>query len=166
MNRRPSQQPAELATMPDVTPSILGTMVSQSTVPVLVSFHASGAKAMAPALSDIAAEAAGRLQAVQVDVSVYPHIAERFKVRVIPTLLIFKHGVPVEFLWVWCPSIYPPTIRRAIGAVSKPVPSRRQGNAETLSKHVTAAESLFTVRPEIPVVGPSQSSLSGVSRCP
>ncbi len=49
-------------------------------------FHASRAKAMAPALTDIAAEAVGRLQAVQVEVRVYPHIAERFNVRVIPTL--------------------------------------------------------------------------------
>ena len=94
--------------------------MSQSTVPVLVSFHASGAKAMPPALSDIAAEAAGRLQAVQVDVSVYPHIAERFKVRVIPTLLIFKHGVPVEFIVGLVPRRFiRHTIRRAIGAVSK-----------------------------------------------
>ncbi len=106
--------------MPDVTPSVLGTIVSQSTLPVLVSFHASGAKAMAPALSDIAAEAAGRLQAVQVDVSVYPHIAERFKVRVIPTLLIFKHGVPVEFVVGLVPRRFiRQTIRRAIGAVSR-----------------------------------------------
>jgi thioredoxin 1 len=94
-------------------------MVSQSTLPVLVSFHASGAKGMAPALSDIAAEVAGRLQAVQVDVSVYPHIAERFKVRVIPTLLIFKHGVPVEFVVGLVPRRFiRQTIRRPIGAVS------------------------------------------------
>jgi thioredoxin-like negative regulator of GroEL len=110
----------ELEIMPDITPSSLGTMVSQSTLPVLVSFHASGAQAVAPALRDIAAEAAGRLQAVQVDVSVYPQIAERFKVRVIPTLLIFKHGVPVEFVVGLVPSRFiRQTIRRAIGAVSR-----------------------------------------------
>ena len=90
--------------MPDVTPSMLGTMVSQSTLPVLVSFQASWAKAMAPTLSDIAAEATGQLQAIQIDVSVYPQIAERFKVRIIPTLLIFKHGVPVEFIVGLVPS--------------------------------------------------------------
>ena len=163
MNRRQSQQPAQLATIPEVTPSVLGALVSQSTLPVLVSFHASGARA--PAHSDIAVDAAGRLQAVQADVSVYPHIAERFKVRVIPTLSIFKHGVPVEFVVGLVPHRF---IRQTIAGPSVPcrgsVPSRRQDNAETLSKHVTAAESLFTVRPEIPVVWPSQSSLSVVSR--
>jgi thioredoxin-like negative regulator of GroEL len=92
----------------------------QSTLPVLVSFHASWAKATASALSEVATEAAGRLHAVQVDVSAYPHVAERFNVRIIPTVLIFKHGVPVEFIVGFVPRRFiRQTIRRTIGAVSR-----------------------------------------------
>jgi thioredoxin-like negative regulator of GroEL len=120
VNSRQHQQPVELETMPYVTPTILRTMMRQSTVPVLVSFHASWAKASASALGEVAAEAAGRVHAIQVDVSAYPHIAERFNVRIIPTLLIFKHGVPVEFIVGLVPRRFiRQTIRRAIGAVSR-----------------------------------------------
>jgi thioredoxin-like negative regulator of GroEL len=75
---------------------------------------------MASALSDIFAEAARRLWTIKVDVSVSPPIAEYFKVRIIPTLLIFKHGVSVKFVMGLVPSRFiVQTIRRAIGAVSK-----------------------------------------------
>jgi thioredoxin 2 len=89
-------------------------------LPISVGFHASGAKSMMLTLGDIAAEATGQLRAVQIDVSVCPHIAERFNVRVIPTLLIWNRGVPVEFIIGWVPrGFMRHTIRQAIGAVSK-----------------------------------------------
>jgi thioredoxin-like negative regulator of GroEL len=73
-------------------------MMRQSTLPLLVSLHSGWDVAMTPALSQIVGEAAGRLQAIQVDICVYPQIAERFKVRIIPILLLFKQDVPVEFV--------------------------------------------------------------------
>jgi thioredoxin-like negative regulator of GroEL len=79
-------------------------MMRQSTLALLVSFHSNWNMVMTPALSEIVAEAAGRLQAIQVDVCVLPQIAERFKVRIIPTLLIFKQGVPMEFVVGLVPS--------------------------------------------------------------
>jgi thioredoxin-like negative regulator of GroEL len=47
-------------------------------------------EAMVPALNEIVQEVAGQLQTVSIDVIAYLPIAEHFKVRIIPTLLIFK----------------------------------------------------------------------------
>ena len=86
MSRRPQQQAVQPETIPFVTPTILVSMVSQSTLPVLVSFQARWAKTMMPALSEIVKEVAGRLQAVQIEVIAYSLIAQGFKRRIIPTL--------------------------------------------------------------------------------
>jgi hypothetical protein len=47
-------------------------MLRQSTLPLLVSLHSGWDMAMTPALSGIVAKPAERLQAIQVDVFVYP----------------------------------------------------------------------------------------------
>jgi thioredoxin-like negative regulator of GroEL len=86
MSRRPQQQAVQPETIPCVTPTILVSMVSQSTLAVLVSFQARWAETMMPALSEIVKEVAGRLQAVQIEVIAYSLIAQRFKRRIIPTL--------------------------------------------------------------------------------
>jgi Thioredoxin len=82
--------------------------------------HRLQAEGLRSIVSEIVAEAAGRLQAIQVDVTVYPHIAERFKVRIIPTLLLFNDSVPVKFVVGLVPSRFIlQTMRRGLGAVSK-----------------------------------------------
>jgi thioredoxin 1 len=53
---------------------------------------------MVPLLSQLAEAFAGRLRVVQVNISANPALAARFKIRAVPTLLIFKQGVPVEFI--------------------------------------------------------------------
>jgi thioredoxin-like negative regulator of GroEL len=35
---------------------------------------------------------------VRVDIATYPQLAARFKIRVIPTLPLFNHGLPIEFI--------------------------------------------------------------------
>ena len=47
---------------------------------------------VSPALEQLAAERAGQLKLVKVDVDKAPAIAERFTVRAVPTLLLINHG--------------------------------------------------------------------------
>ena len=66
--------------------------------PVLVDFWAEWCgpcKMIGPALEEIAGELAGKLTVAKVDIDDNPMSPGKFGVRGIPTLLIFKGGVPV-----------------------------------------------------------------------
>jgi thioredoxin 1 len=66
--------------------------------PVLVDFFAGWCgpcQALAPILEDIAAEQAGRVEVVQLDVDANPETTNRLGVRGLPTLVLFKNGQPV-----------------------------------------------------------------------
>jgi len=68
-------------------------------VPVLVDFWAewcAPCRMIAPSVDAVAAEFAGRLRVGKVNVDEHPDVAERYGVRSIPTLLIFKGGQVVE----------------------------------------------------------------------
>jgi thioredoxin 1 len=67
--------------------------------PVIVDFWAEWCgpcKMIAPILSEIAAEQAGKLLVGKVNVDDYPSLAMRFDVMSIPTLIIFQDGQPVK----------------------------------------------------------------------
>jgi thioredoxin 1 len=69
--------------------------VLQSATPVLVDFTASWCgpcKMIAPILDQVAAEYAGRLNVVKVDVDENEATAARYKVRGVPTLMLVKNG--------------------------------------------------------------------------
>lgn len=69
--------------------------VLKSSEPVLVDFFAEWCgpcKAMAPALEQVAAEMQGKLKVVKVDVDQSPEITNRYQIRAMPTLMIFKDG--------------------------------------------------------------------------
>jgi thioredoxin 1 len=66
---------------------------------VLVDFWASWCapcRMMAPVLNDVAANLSGNSHVGKVNIEEYQSLAQRFKVRSIPTLILFKNGIEVN----------------------------------------------------------------------
>ena len=69
--------------------------VLQSQTPVLVDFWADWCdpcKRMEPVLEQLATEMSGKLKVVKLNVQNHPAIANQFKVRGLPTFMLFKNG--------------------------------------------------------------------------
>ena len=72
--------------------------LTNSDKPVLVDFYAewcAPCRAMKPVLEDLKAQLGDEVVIFKIDVDKNPMIAERFSVRSIPTLILFKDGEPV-----------------------------------------------------------------------
>jgi len=66
---------------------------------VLVDFWASWCapcRMMAPVLNDVASELKGNSHVGKVDIQQYQSLASKFKVRNIPTLILFKNGTEIN----------------------------------------------------------------------
>ena len=71
--------------------------VKSSDVPVLVDFWAEWCgpcKMISPVLEEIAAEQAGKIQIVKLNIDDNLEVTRRFDVMSIPTLILFKDGQP------------------------------------------------------------------------
>ncbi len=72
-------------------------MVLESQVPVLVDFYADWCgpcRMVAPVVEEIAKDYAGKISVFKVNVDVSPMTATKYQVMSIPTLFVFKNGVP------------------------------------------------------------------------
>lgn len=69
--------------------------VLKASEPVLVDFFAEWCgpcKAMAPALDAFASEAKGKVKVVKIDVDQSPEVTQKYGIRAMPTLILFKNG--------------------------------------------------------------------------
>ncbi len=55
-------------------------------------------KAMAPVIEEIAGQTTGKVKVGKVDIDANGPVANQFGIQAIPTIIIFKDGVPVETL--------------------------------------------------------------------
>jgi len=84
-----------MSTVQSVTDADFDAVVLQSNVPILVDFWApwcGPCKMIAPVLDALAAEYAGRVRIVKLDIDQNPNTALAYQVRSIPLLLLFKSG--------------------------------------------------------------------------
>ncbi|WP_372948513.1 thioredoxin [Mariniphaga sp.] len=69
--------------------------IIQSQVPVLVDFHAEWCgpcKMQSPILVELVGELEGKIKVIKIDVDKNQEIANRFQIRGVPTLALFKNG--------------------------------------------------------------------------
>lgn len=73
----------------------------ETSMPVLVDFWAewcAPCRMTAPVLDDLARDKAGHIKLVKINIDQNPTTAERFNIRSIPTMILFKNGQAVETL--------------------------------------------------------------------
>jgi len=85
----------------NVNDASFSSEVEQSKVPVLVDFGATWCgpcKALGATLDGMAPAYAGRVKFCYVDIQNAPNAANKFGVRSVPTIILFKNGAPTGSL--------------------------------------------------------------------
>ena len=88
-------RPLHLDRPTPVTEEQFDKVISGTSAPVLVDFYADWCgpcKIIAPIVDEVAQAHAGALVVLKVDSDRAPHLSERFSIRGIPTLLVFRNG--------------------------------------------------------------------------
>ncbi|MET7426751.1 thioredoxin [Dactylosporangium sp. NPDC005555] len=86
---------AKLPWIAEAGDATFAEVVERSTTPVLVDLWATWCapcRAVSPALEQVAAELAGSVKLVKVDIDTAPALSRRFDVQAVPTLMIIKDG--------------------------------------------------------------------------
>ena len=88
-------KPFQLDRPVKLTDADFDRVIADAAVPVLVDFYADWCgpcKAMAPVLDEIARKRKGSVVVAKLDTDRNPTVAQRFEIRGIPTLILFKQG--------------------------------------------------------------------------
>jgi thioredoxin 1 len=116
--------------VPNATAESFDRMVIDSPIPVLVNFQTPWSNRMVPLLDRLIETFRGRLLVVRVNISADHELAARFKIRAVPTLLIFKNGVPVEFIVGTVPPRFiVETVCKTLGISPRMTQARRAGRS-------------------------------------
>ncbi len=81
--------------MKEVSDNNFEQQVLQSSLPVLVDFSAQWCgpcKMLTPILEDLSAEYEGRYEIVKIDVDANPQTTQKYGIRAMPTLMVFRDG--------------------------------------------------------------------------
>ena len=87
--------------MKNVNTNNFNELVLNSDKPVLVDFWAEWCgpcKALGPVLEEVSQEVSGKIDVVKLNVDESPELAQKYGVRGIPTMAVFKNGVVVSTL--------------------------------------------------------------------
>ena len=101
-------------------PKTWDELLSTSDRPILVDFWAEWCgpcHMVAPTIKEIAKDYAGRLYVVKVNVDEKPHIASRYSIQSIPTLMIFDKG---EVVWRQVGALPYPAIAQQVDRFVQP----------------------------------------------
>lgn len=93
--------------------------LTQAVIPVLVDFYADWCgpcKGLAPVLEELAVELEGKVRIYKVNVDAAPELASRYRIRGVPTMILFHHGEEIDRLVGALPKA---ELSRALAAVQQ-----------------------------------------------
>ena len=88
-----------MADIPKISEDNFKTDVLEAALPVLVDFTAvwcGPCKMLEPVVKQLAEKWNGKVKVMKLDVDDHPQLAMEYQVMGVPTLVLFKHGQPVE----------------------------------------------------------------------